>query len=373
MAGFNLLGINSHSEDNHFKPDASVSDILEGASENMNSFKEVEQAIEELKAQGDPSEAVKQYLSGKEASEQISQTVQDVVANSGYLTEDSLKEYAKTSDLFDKDYNGLKNLPTIPSIEGLASEKWVQEQLPEEYDDSELVSRIAALEAKPSISEKDVNTKISEAINAAMDGNGDFDSFKEISEWIETHGKTATEMVNGINENSKAIEDLQNSSLQYSKDGERKLIALNSADAIVATSGTSPLNGEPVTSGQSGVILQLNKYNVTELGSPAFHTNIQARTADNEESIANLDVSSNNDGIHEVKTSTSVPGIKLNDVYTIATRNELQAVYSSLIKTINDLQTEVAELKAQLQGTVELKAESEEGDEITYTLVGSKK
>lgn len=47
-----------------------------------------------------------------------------------YLTEhQSLEGYAKTADLFSKDYNDLTNKPEIPSIEGLASETYVQTEI----------------------------------------------------------------------------------------------------------------------------------------------------------------------------------------------------------------------------------------------------
>lgn len=92
MTGFNLLGINTHSEDNHFKSDSSVSDILKGASENMNSFKEVEAAIEELKAQGDPSAALQEYLSGAEASKQIADVVASAAEKAGYATAQDIKD-----------------------------------------------------------------------------------------------------------------------------------------------------------------------------------------------------------------------------------------------------------------------------------------
>lgn len=47
-----------------------------------------------------------------------------------YLTEhQSLEGYAKTADLFSKDYNDLTNKPEIPSIEGLASEIYVQTEI----------------------------------------------------------------------------------------------------------------------------------------------------------------------------------------------------------------------------------------------------
>ena len=47
-----------------------------------------------------------------------------------YLTEhQSLEGYAKTTDLFSKDYTDLTNKPEIPSIEGLASETYVQTEI----------------------------------------------------------------------------------------------------------------------------------------------------------------------------------------------------------------------------------------------------
>lgn len=47
-----------------------------------------------------------------------------------YLTEhQSLEGYAKTTDLFSKDYNDLTNKPEIPSVEGLASETYVQTEI----------------------------------------------------------------------------------------------------------------------------------------------------------------------------------------------------------------------------------------------------
>lgn len=46
-----------------------------------------------------------------------------------YLTQQSLDDYAKKSDLFSQDYNDLTNKPQIPSIDGLASEQFVKEQL----------------------------------------------------------------------------------------------------------------------------------------------------------------------------------------------------------------------------------------------------
>lgn len=52
------------------------------------------------------------------------------VESKGYLTQhQSLDEYAKKSELFSKDYNDLTNKPTIPSVDGLASTQYVDEKV----------------------------------------------------------------------------------------------------------------------------------------------------------------------------------------------------------------------------------------------------
>ena len=52
---------------------------------------------------------------------------QDWVEAKDYLTaHQSLADYAKKTELFSKDYNDLTNKPTIPSTSGLASEEWVE-------------------------------------------------------------------------------------------------------------------------------------------------------------------------------------------------------------------------------------------------------
>lgn len=55
---------------------------------------------------------------------------EDELNKKGYLTEhQSLDNYAKKEDLFNKDYNELVNKPEIPSIEGLATEGFVAEAI----------------------------------------------------------------------------------------------------------------------------------------------------------------------------------------------------------------------------------------------------
>lgn len=72
--------------------------ILEGADPSYNTFKELSDAI---LAQNTKISGIKTTLNGK----------------------------ADKSELFSKDYNDLINTPVIPSIKGLASQTWVQQQI----------------------------------------------------------------------------------------------------------------------------------------------------------------------------------------------------------------------------------------------------
>lgn len=79
--------------------------ILEGADPSYNTFKELSDAI---LAQNTTIGGINTKISGIETT---------------------LNGKADKSELFSKDYNDLINTPVIPSIEGLASQTWVQQQI----------------------------------------------------------------------------------------------------------------------------------------------------------------------------------------------------------------------------------------------------
>lgn len=79
--------------------------ILEGADPSYNTFKELSDAI---LAQNT--------------------TIDDINTEIGNV-KTTLNSKADKSELFSKDYNDLINTPSIPSIEGLASQTWVQQQI----------------------------------------------------------------------------------------------------------------------------------------------------------------------------------------------------------------------------------------------------
>lgn len=79
--------------------------ILEGADPSYNTFKELSDAI---LAQNTTIGGINTEISG---------------------IKNTLNNKADKSELFSKDYNDLINTPSIPSIEGLASQTWVQQQI----------------------------------------------------------------------------------------------------------------------------------------------------------------------------------------------------------------------------------------------------
>ena len=130
---------------------------------------------------------------------------------------------------------------------------------------------------------------------------------------------------------------------------DRNLLWLNNNDAIFSRGCVSPLEADTTAkdmTGKSGMIAELSKYNVVDFGDTKFHTNIQ--TVDTEATIGGLDVTSNDDKIHDVKTLKIVPAVKMQDIYTIATRNELSAVYDAVKGAADGLEERVAANEARL-------------------------
>lgn len=76
--------------------------------------------------------ASKSYVDEKVASASIDLTgyaTESWVEGKNYLEPEDLTDYAKKNELFSKDYNDLDNKPEIPSIEGLATEDFVKEEI----------------------------------------------------------------------------------------------------------------------------------------------------------------------------------------------------------------------------------------------------
>ena len=172
-----------------------------------------------------------------------------------------------------------------------------------------------------------------------------------------------------VNLNAKVDEHISHNHVFFNENPQsesRNILWLNNNDAIFGRGGVSPLDADTTAkdmTGKSGMIAELSKYNVVDFGDTKFHTNIQ--TVDKEATIAGLDVTSNDDNIHEVKTGKTVPAVKMQDIYTIATRNELSAVYNAVKGAADGLEERVAANEARLAGIG-----VEEGNEYA-TVVGA--
>ena len=172
-----------------------------------------------------------------------------------------------------------------------------------------------------------------------------------------------------VNLNTKVDEHISHNHVFFNEKPQsesRNILWLNNNDAIFGHGGVSPLDADTTAkdmTGKSGMIAELSKYNVVDFGDTKFHTNIQ--TVDKEATIADLDVTSNADNIHEVKTGKTVPAVKMQDIYTIATRNELSAVYNAVKGAADGLEERVAANEARLAGIG-----VEEGNEYA-TVVGA--
>ena len=172
-----------------------------------------------------------------------------------------------------------------------------------------------------------------------------------------------------VNLNAKVDEHISHNHVFFNENPQsesRNILWLNNNDAIFGRGGVSPLDADTTAkdmTGKSGMIAELSKYNVVDFGDTKFHTNIQ--TVDKEATIADLYVKSNEDNIHEVKTDKTVPAVKMQDIYTIATRNELSAVYDAVKGAADGLEERVAANEARLAGIG-----VEEGNEYA-TVVGA--
>lgn len=108
-------------------------------------------------------------------SEYVTETELDA---KGYLTQhQSLSDYAKKSELFSKDYNDLTNKPTIPSIEGLASTKYVDDKVAaivvpslDGYATEQWVEGKGYLTQHQSLADYSTTTQVQSMINTAIAG-----------------------------------------------------------------------------------------------------------------------------------------------------------------------------------------------------------
>lgn len=261
MTSYNLLGLNPGSKTNSKHPYDQIEEAMKNSSENLNSFKEVEDKFKEIEA------ALESVAPGATSSKNL---LTKDEANDTYQIKG---DYALNSDLTEiqssiSDLN--YQISNIPSIEGLASEAWVNDQgfLTEHQD----LSEYAKLEDIPSVdgfaSEEWVNaqgfvtdlseyitindaeSKIQQAITDIIDGaDSNFDTFKEIADFLSnTESKNVSDLISAINSNAEEIGNIQ-SDVETIKNSN--FIASDSLESIVLEATTE--SGEVITYNIAGI------------------------------------------------------------------------------------------------------------------------
>lgn len=235
MQGLNVLGLNLHDSKSHGSSD-SIEQIMKGASANMNSFKEVENSIKNLEDKidsinvGDGS-TLKDYLKKNDANNLYQE-------KGNYLTEhQSLEGYAKTIDI--PDVSSFITENDLPDYSEVFQPKG--EYLTQHQDISHLATK----------SEIDtlVNTAVSAEMTKLTEGaSADFDTFKEISDWITQHGSTASNMIGAINDHAKNIGALETKVKNLE---DANYITKDSFDTVVLTAETE--SGETITFTLAGI------------------------------------------------------------------------------------------------------------------------
>ena len=128
------------------------------------------------------------------------------------------------------------------------------------------------------VTKEELSSTISELINGAPET---FDTFKEIADYISEHGVEFADLVSDLNQLKEQVQEISESKqdkgnyLTYNLvNGSRKVITLNNADLINAHSNNEELENKVEVNGRAISLIQLNRWNVVDIGSPYTITNI---------------------------------------------------------------------------------------------------
>lgn len=125
-----------------------------------------------------------------------------------------LSNYYNKSEVDSKE--DLTDKPTIPSVEGLATETYVDNAVSSVpvYDDAEIKASVADLQtnkaSKTDIADFQTQAQVkslvsSEIAKIVANAPSNFDTLKEIADWIATHENSASAMNTAITANTQAI------------------------------------------------------------------------------------------------------------------------------------------------------------------------
>ena len=131
------------------------------------------------------------------------------------ITSAKIKSWDSKSE-FTGSYEDLTDKPTIPSVEGLATETYVDNAVSSVpvYDDAEIKASVADLQtnkaSKTDIADFQTQAQVeslvsSEIAKIVANAPSNFDTLKEIADWIATHENSASAMNTAITANTQAI------------------------------------------------------------------------------------------------------------------------------------------------------------------------
>ena len=184
------------------------------------------------------------------------------------ITAEKVEAWDKAEENIQSDWNEtddtadgfIKNKPTIPSLSGYATETWVNEQgfLKEHQDLSAYATKdeIPTVPSKVSELTNDSNYQTAEQVNSTVtteiakvvaDAPEDFNTLKEMSDWIAGHEDDASAMNSAISDNKTAI-----TSLQTGKADESEIPTVGIA--TIDTAGLVKPDGVTLVVDDSGVI-----------------------------------------------------------------------------------------------------------------------
>ena len=184
------------------------------------------------------------------------------------ITAEKVEAWDKAEENIQSDWNEtddtadgfIKNKPTIPSLSGYATETWVNEQgfLKEHQDLSAYATKdeIPTVPSKVSELTNDSNYQTAEQVNSTVtteiakvvaDAPEDFNTLKEMSDWIAGHEDDASAMNSAISDNKTAITSLQTGKADKS---EIPTVGI----ATIDTAGLVKPDGVSLVVDDSGVI-----------------------------------------------------------------------------------------------------------------------
>lgn len=306
---------------------------------------------DKLNSDSDAIKAINSVLEGKAAKEDVYTKDE---ADSKFLTEhQSLDAYALKSELHTP-YDDTEIKARVATLEGIDHTKFLTEhqdlseyakknEIPEAYNDTDIKKRIGDLEAIDH--------------SQFLTAHQDISNLATKDEIPSIEGLVSEDYVN----TEVAKKQDKGNYLEFSLDSEdpqRKIINLNNADLFMARANTEPLDYKvDITGGVT--LLQLNKWNVVDLGSNKTITNIN--TPDGQRPTVQ-EKSQSGPEAHKIAYLDDLDAMD----NTISNVDALKATIATMEAKFTMLNNKYQELS---KTAVEVKTEFNGGDELSDSAV----